>query len=263
VNVLDFPKRKADRDRLVMVTCYDATFAAIIADCPVDMILVGDSAAMVMHGHDSTLPMEVGAMAAHVAAVRRGAPDVFIVADLPFLAHRRGLEPAMEAVAAVMRAGANAVKLEGIRGHEELVRHVVESGVPVMGHLGLTPQAVHQLGGYRVQGREDRQRERLRAEAKACEQAGCFALVLECVPESLAAEITRALDIPTIGIGAGVDVDGQVLVLQDLLGLTAGRRPRFVREYLDGRALVSGALTAFAEDVRAADFPAPEERYQG
>lgn len=263
MNILNFPERKRNHEPLVMVTCYDYTMASIVADSDVDLILVGDSAAMVMHGADSTLPIEVDDLAAHVRSVKRGAPDTFIVADLPFLSYRKGLEPAMEAVERLMKAGASAVKLEGIRGQEDLVRHIVDSGVPVMGHLGLTPQSVNTLGGFKVQGRSEDDRERLRAEALACQEAGCFALVLECVPESLAADITRALDIVTIGIGAGKDTDGQVLVLQDLLGLTSSFRPKFVRRYLDGRGLVLEALDQFSRDVRSADFPAEEERYAG
>ena len=168
MNVLDFPERKRRHQRIVMVTCYDATSASILAETSVDMLLVGDSAAMVMHGHDTTLPIGVADMATHVRAVRAGAPDAFVVADLPFMATRKGLERAMMAIEALMKAGANAVKIEGIGGHEALIRHVVESGVPVMGHLGLTPQSVHQLGGFRVQGRDDEARERLLADAKKC-----------------------------------------------------------------------------------------------
>jgi len=263
VNILNFPERKKDHDPIVMVTCYDYTMARIVADSDIDMILVGDSAAMVVHGHDSTLPISVDEMAMHVRAVRRGAPDTFIVADLPFLAARKGLENVMNAVEAVMKAGASAVKIEGIDGQADLVRHIVESGVPVMGHLGLTPQAVNQLGGFRVQGRSEDDRARLMREARECQAAGCFALVLECVPESLAEDITRALEIVTIGIGAGDRTDGQVLVLQDLLGLTLGFKPKFVRNYLDGRSLVRDALNQYAADVREGAFPAPGERYAG
>lgn len=263
MNLLSFPERKKNHERVVMVTCYDYTMASIVADTDIDLILVGDSAAMVMHGHDTTLPIGVEEMAMHVRSVRRGAPDKFIVADMPFMSCRKGLTPAMEAVEVLMKAGASAVKIEGIRGQEELVRHIVDSGVPVMGHLGLTPQSVNGLGGFRVQGRGEEDRQRLQAEALACQAAGCFSLVLECVPESLAAEITRSLDIITIGIGAGNDTDGQVLVLQDLLGLASNFRPKFVRRYLDGRGLILDALDRFADDVRKADFPAPEERYAG
>jgi 3-methyl-2-oxobutanoate hydroxymethyltransferase len=225
------------------------------------MLLVGDSAAMVMHGHETTLPISVADIAMHVRAVRQGAPGKFIVADLPFLACRKGLQPAMEAVEALMKAGAQAVKIEGIAGQQELLRHITDSGVPVMGHLGLTPQSVHQLGGFRVQGRGDAARERLLSDARACQQAGCFALVLECVPDDLAAEVTRTLAIPTIGIGAGQATDGQVLVMHDLLGLGAGPAPRFVRSSLDGRGLFIDAFNRFARDVREGSYPGAAERY--
>jgi len=261
MNVLDFPGRKRAHEPLVMVTCYDYTTACIAQASDIDLLLVGDSAAMVMHGHADTLPISVADMASHVAAVRRGAPDTFIVADMPFLSFRKGLEAAMQAVEALVKAGADAVKIEGIRGHADVVRHVVESGIPVMGHLGLTPQSVRQLGGFRVQGRSEDDRARLLREARESQAAGCFALVLECVPEALATEITRVLDIATIGIGAGAGTDGQVLVIQDLLGLTTEFRPRFVRSYVDGRAMILEALNRFARDVKAGDFPAPQERY--
>ncbi|NRB72221.1 MAG: 3-methyl-2-oxobutanoate hydroxymethyltransferase [Xanthomonadales bacterium] len=261
MNVLELATRKKQGERLVMVTCYDYTMARIMAQSDVDMILVGDSAAMVMHGENTTLPIDVPAMATHVAAVRRGAPDTFLVADMPFLSYRKGLRAAMEAIETLMKAGASAVKIEGIAGQEELVQHVVASGVPVMGHLGLTPQSVHALGGFRVQGRSEDDRERLRREAQACQEAGCFSVVLECVPESLAGQISEALLIPTIGIGAGKHTDGQVLVLQDLLGLNDSFSPRFVRQYLDGRALIGDALNRFAQDVREQSFPSDDERY--
>lgn len=261
MNILDFPRRKQGRERVVMVTCYDYTSACIVNASEIDMILVGDSAAMVMDGHPDTLPITVQDLARHVAAVRRGAPDTFVVADLPFLSHRKGLEPAMNAVGELMRAGAQAVKIEGIRGHDDVVRHIVQSGVPVMGHLGLTPQSVHQLGGFRVQGRDDDAQAQLMQDALACQAAGCFSLVLECVPESVAADITHRLDITTIGIGAGLETDGQVLVMQDLLGLGSGRRPKFVREFLDGRGLFLDAFNRYAREVRDGAFPAPEERY--
>jgi 3-methyl-2-oxobutanoate hydroxymethyltransferase len=263
MNVLDFPERKKRHQRIVMVTCYDATSAGILAETSVDMLLVGDSAAMVMHGHDTTLPIDVADIAMHVRAVRAGAPSGFIVADLPFLATRKGQDNAMTAIETLMKAGANAVKIEGIRGHETLIRHVVESGVPVMGHLGLTPQSVNQLGGFRVQGRDAEARDRLLAEAKACETAGCFALVLECVPDDLATRISQSLTMPTIGIGAGDGTDGQVLVMQDLLGLGAGRPPKFVRRYLDGRRLFADAFERFARDVRSGEYPDDAERYAG
>lgn len=263
MNILKLPEHKAGHERIVMVTCYDYTSARIVDQSDVDMILVGDSAAMVMHGFDTTLPIDTAMMALHVAAVRRGAPGKFIVADLPFLSYRKSLSETMHAVGELMRAGAQAVKLEGIAGNEETIRHIVQSGVPVMGHIGLTPQSVHQLGGFHVQGSNANDRERLLAEARQCQNAGCFALVLECMPESLAAEITAALTIPTIGIGAGADTDGQVLVMHDLLGLNPDFKPRFVRRYADGNRQWLDAFNQYARDVRSGAFPAREERYAG
>jgi 3-methyl-2-oxobutanoate hydroxymethyltransferase len=263
MNILKLPERKRRQDKIVMVTCYDYTSARIIQQSDVDMILVGDSAAMVMHGHSNTLPIDIDQMAWHVAAVRRGAPNTFIVGDLPFLSYRKSLAMTMEAVGKLMQAGAEAVKLEGINGNEKAIRHIVESGVPVMGHIGLTPQSVNQLGGFHVQGKGESDRARLKAEALACQQAGCFALVLECVPETLAAEITASLTISTIGIGAGAHTDGQVLVMQDLLGLNQDFRPKFVRRYLDGNRQWLDAFNRYARDVRDGTFPASEERFAG
>ena len=261
MNILDFPQCKRSGERITMVTCYDFTMATVLAATEVDVLLVGDSAAMVMHGETTTLPIDVSRMAEHVRAVCRGAPDKLVVADMPFLSFRKGLGPAMDAVETLMQAGAGAVKIEGIRGHADVVGHIVESGVPVMGHVGLTPQSVHGLGGFRVQGRDDEDRRRLLDEASDCEAAGCFSLVLECIPERVAADITSSLRIPTIGIGAGRKTDGQVLVLHDLLGMTAEPRPRFVRAYLDGRGLVSDAVGRFVADVRSGDYPDAGERY--
>jgi 3-methyl-2-oxobutanoate hydroxymethyltransferase len=263
MNILKLPELKQRQEKIVMVTCYDYTSACIIQQAGIDMILVGDSAAMVMHGHSTTLPADADTMAVHVAAVKRGAPDQFIVADMPFLSFRKTLSEGMDTVEKLMKAGAHAVKLEGVRGNEELIRHISESGVPVMGHLGLTPQSVNQMGGFTVQGRSQADRERLKTEALACQAAGCFSLVLECVPETLAAEITHTLRIPVIGIGAGAETDGQVLVMHDLLGLTTDFKPRFVRRYLEGHRLFLDAFKHYAEDVRSGKFPASEERYTG
>jgi len=263
MNILKLPERKRRQDKIVMVTCYDYTSARIVEQSEVDMILVGDSAAMVMHGHNSTLPIDIDMMAWHVASVRKGAPRKFIVGDLPFLSYRKSLADTMEAVSKLMQAGSEAVKLEGIAGNEQTVSHIVQSGVPVMGHIGLTPQAVNQLGGFHVQGGNDEDRKRLKQEALACQAAGCFALVLECVPETLAAEITASLTIPTIGIGAGSQTDGQVLVMQDLLGLNQDFKPKFVRRYLDGNQQWLDAFNRYARDVRDGSFPASEERYAG
>lgn len=217
---------------------------------------------MVMHGYGTTIPADIEMMCRHIESVSRGTKSKFIVGDMPFLSFRQSLTDNMRAVASVMKAGAHAVKLEGIEGNAETITHIVKSGVPVMGHLGLTPQSVNQLGGFRVQGRSNGAADALKKEALACEQAGCFALVLECVPEALAAEITDMLSIPTIGIGAGAHTDGQVLVMQDLLGLSSDFKPKFVRKYLDGKRLWQNAFNAYASDVKNGQFPAAEESYK-
>lgn len=242
-----------------MTTAYDALLARHAARADIDAVLVGDSVAMVVHGFPSTVHATMEMMVAHTAAVRRGAPDLVVVADLPFLAHRRGREAAVAAAGALVQAGATAVKLEGVAGHEDVIAHLVGSGIPVMGHLGLTPQSVNQIGGYRLQGRSEAEAARLLADARRLEELGAFSLVLECVPAALAADITGRLRIPTIGIGAGGGTSGQVLVLNDLLGLDAGFRPRFARRYLDGHGAVLAAINEYARDVRGARFPAREE----
>lgn len=263
-SVLEFSRFKQERQPITMVTCYDAWSAKLIAQSPIDAVLVGDSAAMVMHGHESTVHARLDLMAAHTAAAARGLGGaVFLVADLPFPLHRLGRERALEAADVLLKAGAQAVKLEGFRGHEDTVHHLVESGVPVMGHLGLTPQSVHQLGGYRVQGRQEEEAERLVDDALGLQAAGAFSIVLECIPASLAARVTRDLVVPTIGIGSGVQCDGQILVLQDLLGLNDGFRPKFLRTYLEGSELVRDALRRYADDVKSAAFPAREESFSG
>jgi 3-methyl-2-oxobutanoate hydroxymethyltransferase len=245
-----------------MVTCYDTWSARIIAATDIDCILVGDSVAMVMHGHDTTIPADVDMMRLHVAAARRGAPELLLIADMPFLAHRKGLRPAMEAVDVLMKAGAQGVKIEGAGDTVDLIRHIVDSGVPVMGHLGLTPQSIHAFGGYRVQGRSEQAAAAIRAEAVRLQEAGCFALVLEVVPSVLAAEVTEALDIPTIGIGAGPHTSGQVLVLQDLLGMQPEFRPHFLRTFLDGFELLREALGRYDEAVKSGSYPSDEESYR-
>ncbi|MEQ1878007.1 MAG: 3-methyl-2-oxobutanoate hydroxymethyltransferase [Bdellovibrionia bacterium] len=261
MNILDFKKKKSLGEKITVVTCYDYWSARIIADSTIDCILVGDSLAMVMHGHSTTLPATVDIMALHTQAVARGAPKKFIVGDMPFLSFRKGLTENMDAILKIMQAGASAVKLEGADGNEELIRHVVDSGVPVMGHIGLTPQSVFQLGGYRVQGRDEKGRAWLLDQARRLEKAGCFSIVLECVPDTLAAEITRELSIPTIGIGAGKETSGQVLVLHDLLGLFKDLKPKFVRTFLDGHELILGALEDYAKSVKDSSFPSAEETY--
>ena len=258
-SILDFARAKRAEQPIVLMAAYDAVMARLLAASPVDAILVGDSVAMVVHGHPSTLHATVDMIALHTAAVRRGAPEAFVIADLPFLSMRCGRARAVDAAGELMRAGANAVKAEGVAGHAEAIGYLVESGIPVMGHLGLTPQSVHQLGGHRVQAREPAAAARVLADAAQLERMGAFSLVLECLPAELAGEVTRARTIPTIGIGAGPATDGQVLVLSDLLGFDDQFRPQFVRRYLEGAGLVAGAIDAFVRDVRAARFPAGKE----
>src|SRR5215813_7882971 len=248
-NVRDFARFKQEHRKISIVTAYDAWSAHLVERSNVDAILVGDSAAMVMHGHRTTVPATLAMMALHTAAVARAAGDKFVIADLPFLSYRNGVSSAIRAVGTLMRSGAHAVKLEGVDGHEDVIRHIVGSGVPVMGHIGLTPQSVHQLGGYRVQGRSEAQAESLHRQARALEDLGCFSIVLECVAAHAAADITSALGIPTIGIGAGSSTDGQVLVLQDLWGINHDHAARFVRRYLDGDCLLRQALDRYDDDV--------------
>ena len=259
--VLDFGRFKTEGRRISMVTSYDAWSARLIAQSQVDAVLVGDSAAMVMHGHSTTVAATVRLMAAHTGAVARGVGEKFLIADLPFLSYRQGLPSAMTAVRALSTSGAQAVKVEGVDGHEEVIRNIVGSGVPVMGHIGLTPQSVNQFGGFRVQGRDDAGAEQLFRQAHALEDLGCFSIVIECIPAQLATRITTELEIPTIGIGAGAGTDGQVLVLQDLWGVDTRHSPRFVRRYLDGERVLTDALNRFDADVKDARFPKAEESY--
>jgi 3-methyl-2-oxobutanoate hydroxymethyltransferase len=261
-DVLEFARAKNQGRKISIVTAYDAWSARLLAQSNVDAILVGDSAAMVMHGYDTTVPATVSLMAAHTRAVARCAGLKFLIADLPFLSFRKGPDAAMQAVETLVRSGAHAVKLEGVDGHEDVIARIVGSGVPVMGHLGLTPQSVHRFGGFRVQGRNPVDAGRIVRQAHALEELGCFSLVLECVPADLSARITSEVTFPTIGIGAGAGTDGQVLVLHDLLGLDVSRRPRFVRRYIDGERLLTCALNQFDADVKGARFPTEAECYQ-
>jgi len=217
--------------------------------------------AMVVHGHPTTLAASVALMALHTRAVARAIGGKLLVADLPFLACRKGIPAAMTAVGALVTSGAQAVKLEGVDGHEDVVRHIIGSGVPVMGHIGLTPQSVNRFGGFRVQGRNGDQAAALLRQAHTLEDLGCFSIVLECIPAELGARITSELALPTIGIGAGAGTDGQILVLHDLWGVDTGQAPRFVRRYVDGAGVLTDALDRFDADVKEAGFPGPEESY--
>ena len=252
---------KDEGHKISMITCYDYSSARVVADSNIDCILVGDSLAMTMHGYPTTLSATTPMMALHTAAVAKGAPAKFIVADLPFLSYRKGLREAMDSVHELMSAGAHAVKLEGVRGHAEIVRHIVDSGVPVMGHLGLTPQSFHALGGMKVQARTNAAVKALSSDAHELENAGCFAIVLECVPTQVARQVTDLLKIPTIGIGAGPYVGGQVLVYQDLIGLNPGFKPKFLRVYANTFEVIQTALNAYDGDVKSGAFPSEIESY--
>jgi 3-methyl-2-oxobutanoate hydroxymethyltransferase len=252
---------KQSGEKIAMLTCYDATFAHAACQAGVDVLLVGDSLGMVLQGHDSTLPVSVVDMAYHTACVKRGNQGAFIIADLPFMAYAT-LEQTLSNSAALMQAGAHMVKMEGAAWLAEPIRQLAERGVPVCAHLGLTPQAVNILGGYKVQGRQDAQARQMRADAMALEQAGVAMLLLECVPSELAAEITQAVKIPVIGIGAGSATDGQVLVLHDMLGLSlTGRTPKFVKDFMHGQGSIVGAMSAFVKAVKEQSFPAAEHGF--
>jgi 3-methyl-2-oxobutanoate hydroxymethyltransferase len=261
MHATDFLRAKAERRRLSMVTCYDYTFARLLSKSSIDAILIGDSLGMVIYGHDSTLSVSVELMRLHTEAVVHGATGKFMIADMPFLSYRKGLEAALDSAHVIMAAGAHAVKLEGVDGHEDVIQRLTQSGIPVMGHLGLQPQSVRSYGGFKVQGRDqDSAREILRR-AAALEELGAFAVVLECVPADLAREISETRRIPTIGIGAGAGCDGQILVLHDLLGMNIDFRPKFARPFLDGAGVVLGAVARFDEAVKTGTFPTLEESY--
>jgi 3-methyl-2-oxobutanoate hydroxymethyltransferase len=255
MNILEFQERKKANKKITMVTCYDYWSAKIIAETPIDCILVGDTAAMVMHGFDTTLPATIDQMVVHTQAVVRGAKEKWIIADLPFLSYRKSLDVSMSAVEKLMQAGAHAVKLEGAHGNLDLIRHIVDSGIPVMGHLGLTPQSLHQLGGMKVQGKQQEQALYLLEQAESLQAAGCFSVVLECIPSVLAKQITDTLHIPTIGIGAGPHTSGQVLVLHDLLGFNAAFKPKFLKTYMNGFEAVKEALNTYCSEVTEGQFP--------
>lgn len=242
-------------EKLTMLTCYDATFARVLDEAGVEMLLVGDSLGMVLQGRASTLPVTLDEMAYHVRCVAAGNKTAWIIGDMPFASYQQSREQAMTGAAALMQAGAHMVKLEGGGWTTETVRFLTERGVPVCAHLGLTPQSVHALGGYRIQGRTDEAATTLKQHSKELADAGAAMIVFELIPSTLAAEITRALPIPTIGIGAGVDCSGQVLVLHDMLGLTRGKLPRFVKNFMQAQAGIDEAVAAYVADVKAKRFP--------
>lgn len=262
-SIPDLVALKAAGRPIVMVTCADATFARLLEGAGVDVLLVGDSLNTVVAGHATTLSATLPQMLYHAAAVRRGAPTVPIVVDLPFLTYQVSIEEAIRNAGRVLaETGANAVKLEGGEAMAPTVRALVERGIPVVGHLGLLPQSVQASGGYKVQGREARAAEQLVRDAKTLEEAGASMLVLELVPAALAKRVTKAVGIPTIGIGAGADCDGQVLVLYDLLGLDDRFNPRFLRKYADLSGAVRTAVEGFGAEVRQRKYPGREHSFE-
>jgi len=258
VTLRKLQERAASGERLVMLTCYDASFAAACDEAGVDMLLIGDSLGMVIQGHDSTLPVTLDQVEYHVRCVARGSAKALVIADMPFGSFQESPEQAFRSCARVMAAGAQMVKLEGGATMVETTRFLVERGIPVCAHIGLTPQSVNTLGGYRVQGRTEDDAARLVADARALEAAGAGIVLMEAMPSGVARQVTAALKVPTIGIGAGPDVSGQVLVIYDMLDIYPGRKARFVRNFMEGAPSVKAAIEAYVKAVKDKSFPAPE-----
>ncbi len=253
---------KQKGEKIVMLTAYDWITARIIDEAGIEIILVGDSLGTVIAGYETTLPVTLEEVIYHTKAASRGRKRALLVADMPFLSYQSSIRDAKISVGRLIKeGGAEAVKLEGGKNMADTIKAIVDMDIPVMGHIGLTPQSVHRMGGYKVQGREERQRERIVEDAFAVEEAGAFSIVLEGIPYDLAATITKNLKIPTIGIGAGVHCDGQVLVIQDLLGITFPPRPKFVKAYVNGGEIIRNAVREFIDDVKTGRFPDEEHSY--
>jgi 3-methyl-2-oxobutanoate hydroxymethyltransferase len=253
---------KAKGEKITMLTAYDYPTAALLDEAGIDIILVGDSLGMAVLGYDNTLPVTMDDMIHHTKAVARATKRAMVIGDMPFMSYQASVDQAVaNAGRFLQEAWAHGVKLEGGREVAEAIHRIATAGIPVMGHLGLTPQSVHQFGGYKVQGKEKSAAERIQEDAKILEDAGAFSLVLECVPSGLAKQITGALKIPTIGIGAGKDCDGQVLVVHDILGLFDKFIPKFVKKYANLGPQITEAVKKYIEEVRSSDFPGPEHSY--
>ncbi len=260
--VLDVQRFKDEGRRFAMLTAYDFLSARILDEAGIPILLVGDSLGMVMLGYPTTLPVTLDEMIHHAKAVSRGSRQALLVGDMPFMSYHQSVEQAIQSAGRFLQEGGmHAVKLEGGGRVVEITRRLTEMGIPVMGHLGLTPQFVHQMGGFKVQGKSEAQAERILADAKALEDAGAFSLVLEGVPSILAGRVTSSVRIPTIGIGAGPQTDGQVLVFHDFLGLTTGKAPKFVKRYANLADEITRAAQQFADEVRKGTFPGPEHEY--
>ena len=262
MKIQDFKAKKQQGKKISVITCYDYPSACTVNESDVDCVLVGDSVAMAVHGYETTIMATIEMMVMHTQAVARGLKRQFLIADLPFLSHRLSRAETISNVRQLMQAGAHAIKIEG--GDQDTcqtIAYLVDSGIPVIGHIGLTPQSIHQLGGYKVQGKETKQAADLLQQAAELEKAGCSALVIECVPQQVAQAITQSLTIPTIGIGAGVHTDGQVLVWHDLLGLQTEFRPKFLKQYAQIKTMMLTAINAYVQEVQQAQFPTVEHAF--
>jgi 3-methyl-2-oxobutanoate hydroxymethyltransferase len=261
VTLTTLQKMAQEGSRIAMLTCYDASFAAVLEEAGVDTLLVGDSLGNVLQGHESTLPVKLRDMVYHTECVARGSKRAFIVSDMPFGTFQVSPEDTLRNAAELMAAGAQMVKIEGGKPMLDTIEFLTDRGIPVCGHLGLTPQSVHALGGYRVQGRGEDAGQQLLREAKQLERSGAGMLVLEAIPAALAREVTAALTIPTIGIGAGADCSGQVLVLHDMLDVYPGKKAKFVKNYMRPGGSIQGAVELYVKEVKARTFPGPEHSF--
>ncbi len=258
VNVATLRRMKADGEPIACLTAYDASFAALVDTAGTDLVLVGDSLGMVIQGHDTTVPVTVADVVYHTRHVARGLRRAFLVADMPFMSYTTPEQALENAVRLMQEGGAMMIKLEGGEGQVEIVRHLARHDIPVCAHLGLKPQSVHKIGGFKVQGREPEIAGRMVESAKRLEEVGADIVLLECVPNELGRAVTQALEVPVIGIGAGPDVDGQILVLYDILAITLGKTPRFVRNFMTGHDAPLDAVAAYVRAVKSREYPAPE-----
>jgi len=253
---------KANGEKISMLTAYDYTFAKLLDSAGIDVLLVGDSASNVMAGHETTLPITLDQMIYHASSVIRGVTRALVVVDLPFGTYQSDPKKALRSATRIMKeSGAHAIKLEGGKEEAESIRRIVNAGIPVMGHLGLTPQSIHQFGGFGLRAKEDAEAQKLKEDAKLLEQLGCFAIVLEKIPAALAEEVAKSVRIPIIGIGAGNGVDGQVLVMHDMLGMSNEFHPKFLRKYANLQEVINEAVTHYIADVKSVDFPNENESY--
>jgi 3-methyl-2-oxobutanoate hydroxymethyltransferase len=261
ITLTTLQKMAQEGNKIAMLTCYDASFAAVLEAAGVESLLIGDSLGNVLQGHESTLPVSLRDIIYHTECVARGSKRAFIVGDMPFGTFQVSPEDTLRNAAGIMAAGAHMVKIEGGRPMLETIEYLTDRGIPVCGHLGLTPQSVHQIGGYKVQGKGEGDAQRLLRDAKQLEQAGAGMIVLEAIPAALAREVTAAISVPTIGIGAGVDCSGQVLVLHDMLDVYPGKKAKFVKNYLRPTGSIQGAIELYVKEVKARSFPGPEHSF--